>query len=223
MTTTLDFLKGDVDSGVGPGGGEVGILEGPSGNLRFADWLFRSKAASVLWLVARLWLGYEWLNAGYQKLWGSEKSAFWYGGGAGVKGFSTAGIAGSATGKGGASYGWWAGFLHNFVIPNSSWIAKLVTLSELAIGALLILGLFTGAAAFAGIGLNLIYMFSGSAGVNPAYAIVSLFLILAWRNAGYFGLDRLALPAVRNLLHPGSHSKNAVAQPPSVPVVVPVH
>jgi len=223
MTATWDFLKGDVASSVGPQGSQVGILEGPSGNLRFADWLFRSKAASVLWLVARLWLGYEWLNAGYQKLWGSEKAAFWYGGGAGVKGFSTAGIAGSATGKGGASYGWWAGFLHNFVIPNSSWIAKLVTLSELAIGALLILGLFTGAAAFAGIGLNLIYMFSGSSGVNPAYAIVSMFLILAWRNAGYFGLDRFALPAIRDLMHHGSHTKEAVAKSPTVPVPVPVH
>jgi thiosulfate dehydrogenase [quinone] large subunit len=223
MTATLDFLKGDVASGVGPRGSDAGVLEGPSGNLRFADWLFRSKAASVLWLVARLWLGYEWLNAGYQKLWGSEKSAFWYGGGAGVKGFATAGVAGSAGGKSGASYGWWAGFLHNFVIPNSSWIAKLVTLSELAIGALLILGLFTGAAAFAGIGLNLIYMFSGSSGVKPAYAIVSLCLILAWRNAGYFGLDRFALPLVRDLLHHGSHTKEAVVKPPNVPVPVPVH
>jgi thiosulfate dehydrogenase [quinone] large subunit len=37
-------------------------------------------------------------------------------------------------------------------------------------------------------------MFSGSSGVNPAYAIVAVFLILAWRNAGYLGLDRLAPP-----------------------------
>jgi hypothetical protein len=69
-------------------------------NLRAADWLYRSKAASVIWLVARLWLGYSWLNAGYQKLWGSEKAAFWNGGGAGVKGFATAGVAGSKAGKG---------------------------------------------------------------------------------------------------------------------------
>jgi thiosulfate dehydrogenase [quinone] large subunit len=220
MTATLDFLKGDVASGVGAPDGQGGILEGPSGNLRFADWLFRSKAAGILWLVARLWLGYEWLNAGYQKLWGSEKSAFWYGSGAGVKGFSTAGVAGSATGKGGASYGWWAGFLHNFVVPNASWIAKLVTLSELAIGALLILGLFTGAAAFAGIGLNIIYMFSGSSGVNPAFAIVALFLILAWRNAGYFGLDRFALPAVRNLFHHGGRIDGVIVQRPKVAVPV---
>jgi thiosulfate dehydrogenase [quinone] large subunit len=220
MTATIDFLKGDVASGVGTTEGAGGLLEGPSGNLRFADWLFRSKAASLIWLVARLWLGYEWLNAGYQKLWGSEKSAFWYGGGAGVKGFATAGVAGSAAGKSGASYGWWAGFLHNFVIPNASWIAKLVTLSELVIGALLILGLFTGAAAFAGIGLNVIYMFSGSAGVNPAYGVVSIFLILAWRNAGYFGLDRYALPRVRELLHHRSHTAEPVTPVPKVAVPV---
>jgi thiosulfate dehydrogenase [quinone] large subunit len=227
MAATLDLLKGDVPSGVGTQESGGGILEGPSGNLRVADWLYRSKAASLLWLVARLWLGYEWLNAGYQKLWGSEKAAFWNGGGAGVKGFATAGVAGSAGGRSGASYGWWAGFLHNFVIPNSSWIAKLVTLSELVIGALLILGLFTGAAALAGVAFNLIYMFSGSAGVNPAYAVVSVFLILAWRNAGYVGLDRFALPAIRNLIHrgtqgtQGTRSRDAAVVPPKV--VVPAH
>jgi thiosulfate dehydrogenase (quinone) large subunit len=174
----------------------------------------------VLWLVARLWLGYGWLNAGCQKIWGSEKAVFWNGGGAGVKGFAAAGVAGSKAGTGGASYGWWAGFLHGFVIPNASWIAKLVTLSELAIGALLILGLFTGAAAAVGLGLNLIYMFTGSAGVNPAYALVAVFLILAWRNAGYLGADRFALPRVRALFHsrPTMIKPVAPARPAPAPV-----
>ncbi len=215
MTQVLDAPTGSAAAEHG------GVFESGNGNLRFADWLYRSKAASGIWLVARLWLGYEWLNAGYQKLWGSEKAAFWNGGGAGVKGFATAGVAGSATGKSGASYGWWAAFLHNFVIPNSSWIAKVVTVSELAIGVLLILGLFTGAAAVAAIGLNGIYMFSGSAGVNPAYALVALFLILAWRNAGYLGLDRYALPWVRHLFHRGGHVQHARAKVPGV--AVPAH
>ncbi len=194
---------------------------GPRGNLRAADWLYRSKAASLLWLVARLWLGYGWLNAGYQKLWGSEKAVFWNGGGAGVKGFATAGVAGSASGKGGASYGWWAAFLHNFVIPNASWIARLVTVSELVIGVLLILGLFTGAAAVAGLGLNIIYLFTGSAGVNPAYAIVAVFLILAWRNAGYLGLDRFALPRAGGVLHRTPPVAEQVVPPPQ-PAAEPV-
>ena len=114
----------------------------------------------------------------------ARRPAFWFGGGAGVKGFATAGVLGSATGKSGASYGWWAAFLHNFVIPNASWIAKLIALGELAIGIGLVIGLFTGLAALGGLLLNVIYMFTGSAGVNPAYAILEVPLILAWRNAG---------------------------------------
>jgi thiosulfate dehydrogenase (quinone) large subunit len=190
-------------------------------NLPAADWLFRSRAASVIWLIARLWLGYGWLNAGYQKLWGSEKAAFWNGGGAGVKGFATAGVTGSKAGTGGASYGWFAGILHGFVIPNASWIARVVTLSELVIGALLILGLFTGLAAVAGLALNVVYMFSGSSGVNPAYAIVAVLLILAWRNAGYLGLDRFILPTVRDRFRPGPHAATPVTPPPTVPAPTP--
>ena len=162
-------------------------------NLRLTDWLFRSRAASVIWLAVRLVLGYWWLNAGYQKIWGSEKAAFWFGRGAGVKGFASSGVLGSASGKSGASYGWWAAFLHNFVVPNASWIAKLIALGELAIGIALILGLFTGLVALCGLTLNLVYMFTGSAGINPAYAILEVALVLAWRNAGYLGLDRYAL------------------------------
>jgi len=217
----FESLRGTVALGGGTAQNPSGTFEAPTGNVKFSDWLYRSKAASAIWLVARLWLGYEWLNAGYQKLFGAEKAAFWNGGGAAVKGFAAAGVAGSATGKGGASYGWFAAFLHNFVIPNASWIAKLITLSELAIGALLILGLFTGAAAVAGIVLNLIYMFTGSAGVNPAFALVALLLILAWRNAGYIGLDRFALPAVRNLFHRGDHVRPETFRVPSG--ALPVH
>jgi thiosulfate dehydrogenase [quinone] large subunit len=217
----LESVRGVVPTGTGGSDGSSRGLETSEGNLQIANWLFRSKAASIIWLAARLWLGYEWLNAGYQKIWGSESSAFWSGSGTAVKGFATAGIAGSATGKGGASYGWWAGFLHNFVVPNSSWIAKLIAVSEVAIGVLLIVGLFTGVAAVAGIALNVIYMFSGTAGVNPAYAIVALLLIMAWRNAGYLGLDRFALPMVHDRLHRSGRTRAATAGGPTSPL--PVH
>jgi thiosulfate dehydrogenase (quinone) large subunit len=201
---------------------EVSPFGAPGGrrNLAAADWLFRSRAASVLWLVGRVWLGYGWLNAGYQKLWGSEKAFFWNGGGAGVQGFATAGVAGSRAGTGGASYGWFAGFSRGFVIPNASWIARVVSVSELVIGALLILGLFTGAVAVAvaGVALDVVYMFSGSSGVNPAYAIVAVFLVLAWRNAGYLGLDRLVLPMLGSRFRPGRRPVTPpVVSPPAVP------
>ena len=110
-------------------------------------------------------------------------------------------------------------FYTTSLFPTRRRIAKLISVSEFAIGVLLIVGLFTGAAAFAGLGLNVIYMFSGTAGVNPAYAIVAVFLILAWRNAGYLGLDRFALPMVRQLFHRGGREpqsgKHAIAPSPS--------
>jgi hypothetical protein len=73
--------------------------------------------------------------------------------------------------------------------------ARLVAVGETTIGICLTLGLFTGVMAFLGVVLNLSFMFSGSAGVNPAFAIVGLLLVLAWRNAGWYGLDRWVLPA----------------------------
>jgi thiosulfate dehydrogenase [quinone] large subunit len=163
-----------------------------SGNLKVADWLFRSNYASVIWLALRIWLGYQWLSAGYQKIWGSEKAFFWNGGGAGVYGFAKGGVAANATSMGAVGYGWWAAFLHNFVMPNASWIAKAISLGELAIGIGLILGLFTGLAALVAMSLNFTYMMTGNAGVNPLYFVAGLALVLAWRNAGLLGLDGLA-------------------------------
>ena len=178
-------------------------LDPATEHLAAADWLFRSPEASFIWLVARMWLGYEWAHAGYEKIWGSERMGFWYNNGVGVKGFATGGVAASHGATASVAYGWWAGFLHNFVTPNAAWIAKLVAVSELAIGIALILGLFTGVAAVAAVTLNLTYMLSGVAGVNPIYALIGVGLILAWRNAGYVGLDSVVLRSVGTPFHPG--------------------
>ena len=35
---------------------------------RLAHFLFADPRASVSWLVVRLWVGYQWLNAGYHKV-----------------------------------------------------------------------------------------------------------------------------------------------------------
>jgi thiosulfate dehydrogenase [quinone] large subunit len=204
MTTTLGPTSPRDHGGFFSGRGTLVRPVGPATErLGIADWLFRSQAASVIWLVARLWLGYQWANAGYQKIFGAEKTGFWYNNGAGVKGFATSGVAASHGATASVAYGWWAGFLHNFVTPNSAWIAKLVAVSELTIGIALILGLFTGLAAVAGVGLNLTYMLSGVAGVNPIYALIGVGLILAWRNAGNLGLDRFVLRAVGTPFHAG--------------------
>jgi thiosulfate dehydrogenase (quinone) large subunit len=58
-------------------------------------------------------------------------------------------------------------------------------------------------------------MFAGSAGVNPAYAIVAVLLVIAWRNAGYHGLDQFVFPMVRNRFRPGPRTDTAVPAPAS--------
>jgi thiosulfate dehydrogenase (quinone) large subunit len=44
----------------------------------FSTWLFGSSAAAWIWLVARIWLGWEWLQAGWSKLFGGNTTwRFW--------------------------------------------------------------------------------------------------------------------------------------------------
>jgi hypothetical protein len=44
----------------------------------FLKWLFGSSRAAWIWLVARLWLGWEWLQAGWSKVFGGNITwKFW--------------------------------------------------------------------------------------------------------------------------------------------------
>ena len=44
---------------------------------RFARFLFTSPVAAGIWLVARIWLGYQWLHAGWEKITGTESGWHW--------------------------------------------------------------------------------------------------------------------------------------------------
>jgi thiosulfate dehydrogenase (quinone) large subunit len=167
---------------------QIPLLGNPSNikSPKILHWLGESRIAAVGWAAARIWLGIMWIQAGKAKLWGSENSAFLHHGGAGVHGFATAGIKL-------ASYSWWGHFLHGFVLPNSGWIGVAISVSEFVIGIALVLGVFTPGFAFLALGLNVVYMFSGTAGVNPVYAIFAVVLILAWRTSGWIGADGLAM------------------------------
>jgi len=78
-----------------------------------------------------------------------------------------------------------------------------VAIGEVVIGIALILGMFVGIMAFLGAILNFTFVFAGSAGVNPAMIAVAGVLILAWRNAGWYGLDRFLLPKLGTPWHRG--------------------
>ena len=92
-------------------------------------------------------------------------------------------------------YEWYRDIL-NFLISghHETWFAWLVTLGELAVGIGLILGVLTGVAAFFGAFMNMSFLLAGSASVNPVMFTLAIGLILAWKVAGYYGVDRYLLP-----------------------------
>ena len=56
------------------------------------------------------------------------------------------------------------------------------------------MGLLTGIAAFGGVFLNGNFVLAGALGSNPALIVLGAFLMVAWRNAGWIGLDRWFIP-----------------------------
>ena len=69
-----------------------------------------------------------------------------------------------------------------------------IRLLPLLVGIALILGLLTGIAAFFGAFMNANFLFAGTLSTNPLLLILAILIVLAWRVAGYWGLDRWALP-----------------------------
>lgn len=158
-----------------------------------AKFLFANPKFAWFWLMVRIYVGYEWLIAGLEKLgnpaWTGERA------GAAVTGFlngaltKTSGLHPDVT-------GWYASFIREFALPNASAFSYAVVYGEIAVGIALILGLLVGIAAFFGVFMNLNFLFAGTVSTNPVLLLLSLFLILAWRAAGWYGLDRWALPKI---------------------------
>jgi thiosulfate dehydrogenase [quinone] large subunit len=73
------------------------------------------------------------------------------------------------------------------------WFAKLVAFGEFLVGIALILGLFVGVAAFFGAFMNWNYIMAGSASSNPLLFVGAVLLMMAWKTAGWYGLDRFLL------------------------------
>jgi thiosulfate dehydrogenase (quinone) large subunit len=159
----------------------------------FARFLFGSTKMAGFWLLVRLYVGWAWLHAGWEKF----QSAAWVGDKAGtaIKGF----LMGALQKTSGAHpdvQGWYASFIQNVALPNAETLSYIITFGEIAIGIALILGLFTGIAAFFGTFMNLNFLLAGTVSINPILLLLQLFLILAWRIAGWYGLDRYVLPAL---------------------------
>ncbi|WEK54952.1 MAG: DoxX family membrane protein [Candidatus Cohnella colombiensis] len=155
-----------------------------------SNFFFNNTRSGLIWLVIRLYLGYQWLNAGWHKV-TSEK---WVGSeaGAGLSGFLNGAIAKANEGKDVTD--WYASFLQDFVLPNAKVFSYFVAFGEVCVGLGLILGLLTGVAAFFGAFMNAAFLFAGTLSTNPLLFILATWLVLGWKVAGWYGLDRWALP-----------------------------
>ena len=102
------------------------------------------------------------------------------------------------------AFDWYRQFLQTMLDAQSyTWFAKFIAVGETLIGIALIVGAFVGVAAFFGAFLNWNFMMAGSASTNPLMIVITILLILAWKNAGWLGLDRWLLPLLGTPWRPG--------------------
>lgn len=162
--------------------------------------LFGSVKWAWLWLILRVYAGWEWLTAG----WGKINNPAWTGdnAGAALTGFVNGALA-KTEGAHPDVQGWYGAFLNNFVLPNAVFWSYLVAWGEFLVGLALIIGLFTGIAAFFGGFMNINYLMAGTVSTNPMLFVIAMLLVLAWRTAGWWGVDRWILPALGTPWQPG--------------------
>jgi thiosulfate dehydrogenase (quinone) large subunit len=160
----------------------------------FAYDLFNNIRWSWLWFILRLYLGYTWLTSGLEKI----GDPAWTQTGQGLAGFWQRAVqVPQPPGRPAIAFDWYRNFIQFMLDQHAyTWFAKLVTAGELVIGIALLLGAFTGIFAFLGGFMNWNFMMAGTSSINPLMFVFTILLILAWKTAGWIGLDRWLLPAL---------------------------
>jgi len=172
-------------------------IEGP----RFVRFLFHNSRAGLFWLPIRVFVGFAWLEAGWHKFTDPE----WTQGGAALRAYWERIAAIPETGRPAITFEWYRDFINTLLTANAEpWFAWVVTLGELAVGIGLLLGALTGIAAFFGAFMNMGFLLAGSASTNPVLFTLAVGLMLAWRVAGYYGVDRYLLPMLGAPWSPGA-------------------
>ena len=155
-----------------------------------AQLLFSDKRAAWFWLVLRVWLGWQWIQAAQHKI----SNPAWVDTGQALRGFWTGAIQIPESGRPAIAFGWYRSFIQ-LLLENEAytWFGKLVAYGELLVGIALVLGAFTGIAAFFSGLMNWNFMMAGSASTNPLLFVIGVGLMLAWKVSGRIGLDYLLL------------------------------
>ena len=175
------------------------------GDPPIAELLFSSTRLAWFWLIVRIWVGYQWFSSGLGKL----SNPAWVSDGSALRGYWERAVAiPAAPAKPPVTFDWYRDFLNMLLAGNHEiWFAKLVVFGELAVGLGLFVGAFVGIAAFGGALMNWSFMMAGTASTNPVLLLASVGLMLAWKVAGYYGLDRFLLPML------GTPWRQVVTQP----------
>jgi thiosulfate dehydrogenase [quinone] large subunit len=79
-------------------------------------------------------------------------------------------------------------------MPNAEIFGHMIAWGEVLVGIALIIGAFTGIAAFFGLFMNLNFLLAGTVSINPVLFVLGIGVMLAWKVAGYYGIDRWLLP-----------------------------
>ncbi|HWE60669.1 MAG TPA: DoxX family protein [Chloroflexota bacterium] len=168
--------------------------------------------SGILWAIARVWVGWQFLSAALDKI----GAPAWTGAAAGAQIRTLLGAALSPKMTQGAHpnvLGPYAWLIRHVFLPNAAPLAYLVTAAEFLVGLALLLGFCTRIAAAGGACLNLLYLLSGSVGVNPVMLTLELAIVLAGTTAGLIGLDLFLMPSLRQ--HLMRSDDRAPAQPVS--------
>ncbi len=173
----------------------MSVLKTESGSIiqdpPLARFLFSDTRFSAVWLVVRVLIGYSWLTSG----WGKLNNPAWVQTGEALKGYWTNAAAIPEAGRPAISFDWYRSFIQGLLDSGSYvWFAKLIAFGEVLVGIGLIVGMFVGIAAFFAALMNWNFIMAGSASTNGLMLLGAMMLILAWKSAGYYGVDRFLLP-----------------------------
>lgn len=182
-----------------------------------ARFLFSNTRMSWVWFIVRIYLGWQWLHAGWEKM----QNPAWTDGGMALKGFWERAVQIPAEGRPPIAFDWYRDFIASLLQSESyTWFGPLIAYGEFLIGLALILGAFVGITAFFGAFLNWNFIMAGAASTNAVLFTLAILLMLAWKIAGYIGLDYYLLPLL------GTPWRNQPVAPPqttTTPPAAPVH
>ncbi|SOC36166.1 DoxX family protein [Ureibacillus acetophenoni] len=165
-------------------------------------WWRNNNIAAAVMMLLRIYLGYNFMVAGWGKITGGQFDA---------SGFLNNAVQNPVKGPDGSSvFGLYNIFLENVALPNVDLFNILVPWGEFLVGLGLILGCLTTAAAFFGVIMNFSFLMAGAISHNPTDILIGLLILFAGANAGKIGLDYFVLPYVRKMLHKNEYKENKV-------------